>query len=56
VLLEGKAQKWAVCLRCERKGVAEVTGWGSLGWFFIKLMAVLAALIAFLAWLSGDWG
>lgn len=56
VLVDGKAQKWAVCLRCEGQGATEVSGWGSLGLFFVKLIAVLAALVTFLAWLAGDLG
>lgn len=56
VLVNGSAQTWAVCTRCEKSVGDKVGGWGSLGWFFLRLVVVLALLILGLAWLAGDLG
>lgn len=56
VLVEGKAQTWAVCTRCDKHVGDQVSGWTSLGWFFLRLIAALVLIILALAWLAGDLG
>lgn len=56
VLVDGAAQKWAVCLRCNDGERTTVGGWRGLGMFFVQLLGVLVVLILILAWLFGDLG
>jgi len=56
VIVEGKAQKWAVCLRCEKNEGTALSGWASLALFFGKIVLTLIALILLLAWWAGDLG
>ncbi len=56
VLVEGAANTWAVCTRCERGEGKKVGGWRGLGLFLAPLFLALVGLILLLAWLSGDLG
>jgi hypothetical protein len=51
-LTEGGAQKWAICLDCDRKGGRSLRGaWGRLVLWLLAILALLAAVIALLEWL-----
>ena len=52
-LTEGGVRTWAICLECDRKRGRSIAGaWGGLLFFLLKIFAVLAAAVAFLAWRS----
>jgi len=52
-LTEGGVRTWAICLECDRtKGRALGGAWNGLLRFVLTILAVLAAIVALLAWLS----
>jgi hypothetical protein len=52
VLVDGAAQKWAVCTRCSKAEHSKLGGWGALAWFFVKIVAFLLGIIFLLAYLQ----
>lgn len=52
-LTEGGVKVWAVCLDCDRKRGSSLTGaWSGLLAWILGLLALLAAAVALLGWLS----
>ena len=53
VIVDGKAMKFAICLRCERRGGRSIGGpWSSLLVWLGGILLALAAATALLAWLT----
>jgi uncharacterized membrane protein len=54
VLSEGHANRWAICLTCDRKGGRNVrSGWWLVGMWLLLPIAVLVGLLALLIWIFG---
>jgi hypothetical protein len=54
VLTEGSAGKWAICLRCDRRGGRGVgRGWSAVALWLVAPLLILALLLALLVWLFG---
>jgi hypothetical protein len=52
-LTEGGVKVWAICLECDRKkGRSLDSAWGGFGLFLVGILAVLAAVVLLLEWLS----
>lgn len=52
-LTEGGVRVWAVCLECDRtRGRSLTRAWGGLLGFVGAILAVLAAAVVLLAWLT----
>lgn len=53
-LTEGGVRTWAICLECDRKKGRSLSGaWSGFAMFLVAILAVLAAAVALMAWLSG---
>ena len=53
VIVEGKATRFAICLRCEKRGGRSIAGpWGSLLLWLFAILLALAGATALLAWLT----
>jgi hypothetical protein len=54
VLTEGNANRWAICLSCDRKGGRDVrSGWWLVGMWLALPLVALCALLLILWWLFG---
>lgn len=52
-LTEGGAQRWAICLACDRKKGRSLSGpWRGFGAWLVGILVAMAAVVGLLEWLA----